>query len=118
MDIQLALSVDPTVPEIELPPIKIRNILMVYRELLNNTIKHSQAKKVTINIQYKEPILSIQIADNGIGFDTQGNFKNNNGLKIIQDRMNEIEADINTTSEKNTGTTTTVLIPINNMAML
>jgi hypothetical protein len=32
--------------------------------------------------------------------------------------MNEIEADINTTSEKNTGTTTTVLIPINNMAML
>jgi two-component sensor histidine kinase len=71
LDIQLALSVDPTVPEIELPPIKIRNILMVYRELLNNTIKHSQAKKVTINIQYKEPILSIQIADNGIGHPRQ-----------------------------------------------
>lgn len=118
LDIQLVLTLDPTIPEIELPPIKIRNILMVYREIINNIIKHSQATKVTISIAWEKPIFSILVNDNGKGFNTDVNFKDSNGLKIIKDRMEEINAEYAINSQKGVGTETIINVPVNNIQML
>ena len=112
LDIQFAIHVDEDIPEIELPPIKIRNILMVYREIINNTIKHSQAHQVSIHIQFKTPTLFIAVQDNGIGFDLKANYSIGNGLKIIQDRMDEINATININSQLRKGTQTELFVPI------
>lgn len=46
--------------------------VVVYRvicELINNTLRHAAASKVTIDLQLEEGILYLEYTDNGIGFD-------------------------------------------------
>src|SRR6185437_3580034 len=43
----------------------------VLEELLNNTMKHSKASRVTIGFVIENGVLFIDYSDNGIGMDTQ-----------------------------------------------
>lgn len=44
-------------------------IYRVFQEFINNSIKHSQAKKISISLRMNNNIMEIIIQDNGIGFD-------------------------------------------------
>lgn len=112
LEIQLLLTLEDGIPKIELPPIKIRNILMVYREIINNIIKHSHATQVEINIEWVDNIYTILIKDNGKGFNTESDFKDSNGLKIIKDRMDELHATLTIKSEIGNGTAIEFKVPI------
>ncbi len=45
----------------------------ILQELLNNTIKHSKAEKVTVSLIQENNELVLSVADNGIGFDPNSN---------------------------------------------
>src|SRR5690606_33494468 len=82
--------VDNTHNKIELP---LQIQLMLYRviqELVNNIIKHSQAKQDVITFSSKEDnTLQIEVSDNGKGFD--GNVsKESQGLYSIRQRLQSI----------------------------
>ncbi|MDR6966701.1 signal transduction histidine kinase [Flavobacterium arsenatis] len=66
--------------------------LMLFRmiqELVNNSIKHSQAQKATIVFRQNQHNLLIEISDDGIGFDG-GVTRENQGLYSIHQRMSSI----------------------------
>ena len=44
-------------------------IFRIVNELLNNALKHSEAKKVTLKFSQQDNYLRIDYADNGKGFD-------------------------------------------------
>jgi signal transduction histidine kinase len=56
-------------------------ILRIMQEAVNNIIRHSDARKVTIQLNYTENNLSLHIADDGRGFDNTG-IKNGTGSGI------------------------------------
>ncbi len=63
---------------------------MIFREALNNIVKHAQADTVTIYWEKQENQISLHIKDDGNGkidSKTQGS-----GLRIMQSRANEINA--------------------------
>lgn len=85
------------------------NTLNIIRELLNNTIRHANASVLTIAIEFTSDVLSINITDNGVGFD-QKKVIAGNGLHNIDSRIKEINAQIEWRTSS--GTQVTIYIPI------
>jgi signal transduction histidine kinase len=84
--------------EIDIIPIDIsytksRNIILAYKEILANIINHSQATKVVFKTYLDGHLFTIQIQDNGIGFDKISS-TSGNGLKNIKKRMEMINAEM------------------------
>ncbi len=81
-------------------PIPLDNdtCLMLYRsmqEIFNNSIKHSQASQLHVELAWPEDMLRISIADNGVGFDykfVMSEIHSGLGLKNIESRLSLIGA--------------------------
>jgi len=57
----------------------------IIQEALNNIVKHSKATEVLINIDFVNH-LTLTIADNGVGFSFDRNFKPGNGISNMRER--------------------------------
>jgi len=69
---------------------KRRNIYLVVKEILHNSIKYSKASKINIIIHF-DGILAIRIEEiKGVGFDLNKNKNKGNGLFNIEKRMKQI----------------------------
>lgn len=79
------------------------NIYRIIQEAINNSVKHSEAKKLTVSILENEnKTIFIEVNDNGKGMD-KNSISNGYGLKNMQNRVEEISGEINIeSSEKGT----------------
>jgi len=87
-------------------------ILRILQEAVNNIIRHSDARVVTIQLNYTQTNLSLHIADNGKGFDPTviGN-GNSSGISNMNKRARMIGAIFNITSTIGAGTAVNLLVP-------
>ena len=89
-------------------------LFRIFQEMLNNTLKHSQASRIEISLSFTDDNQFIlRLADNGVGFDIDA--KRNSvssssgvGLKSIFNRAKLVGAEIEMHSEIGKGTTTTI----------
>lgn len=81
------------------------------QETLNNMLKHSQAKQISIALNYTGPKIDLQMSDNGIGFDTNS-IKDSQGLgwKNIFSRIEMLNGEVNVNSSKGKGTTVKIRV--------
>ena len=82
---------DP-IPVKEINGEKRRNIFLCVKEALNNSLKHSEASNITIDVTVNEKLI-ISIADDGIGIDLQNTRLFSNGLKNMKKRMQAIDGN-------------------------
>ncbi len=87
-------------------------------EIINNTIKHSKATKLTVLINKDKKYLHISFADNGIGFDyevaeKEATKKRSFGLFSIRERISFIHGELKIDSFIGSGTTINIKIPYN-----
>lgn len=75
--------------DLKIPLQKQLMLFRIIQELINNTIKHSQAQKATINFYQIDNFFSIEISDDGIGFKGEITTESQ-GLYSIKQRMNSI----------------------------
>lgn len=94
-------SVPENFPYIKISENDRKHFFLAYKEVLNNIIKHSKADKVVIKFEVKNNIFSIQIKDNGKGFNTQSTSSFSYGLKNIKSRINSISGHLNIESNQN-----------------
>jgi signal transduction histidine kinase len=81
------------------------NIYRIFQELFNNTIRHSGANRVDIDINRFGNELSIIYSDNGKGFD-QGSITNPGiGLKSIYSRVDKLGGSVHIDSGQGNGCT-------------
>lgn len=90
------------------------NCFRIVQELLNNIIKHSQAKQAWIKIKRIKQKIEIGVRDNGIGFNYEKllNEKQGFGLIGIQERIEIIKGKLKIKSNQESGTTFLIIIPI------
>jgi ligand-binding sensor domain-containing protein/two-component sensor histidine kinase len=88
-----------------------KNIFLIFKECVNNIIKHSGATEIIITLNKINNQLALIIADNGKGFDTAA-LNNRNGLKNMARRANEIKGNIQITSQPDSGTIIKLLVNI------
>lgn len=55
----------------DIAPEKKLMVFRIVQEAVGNAIKHGEAKKINISLAYENRLLTVQIADDGKGFDTK-----------------------------------------------
>jgi signal transduction histidine kinase len=88
-----------------------KNAYLIYKEAINNIIKHADASKVLIKLYVEHQTIWIIIHDNGCGFDTS-QISEGNGLRNFIERAETNEMHFNIVSVKEAGTTITLGIPM------
>jgi signal transduction histidine kinase len=83
---------------------QLRTILLVTKELVNNSIKHSKGKKITVSSKFNGSVLSFQIMDDGCGFNWK-NTVSGNGLKNIRHRIQQLGGFMEVVTEPGNGFT-------------
>jgi signal transduction histidine kinase len=87
------------------------NVFRVCQEAIQNSIKHSQAEKISIQFDQVDQTVIIRISDNGKGFENTGS--HGYGLKNMNERLAEIDGNIEINSTLNKGTE--VILKIKNV---
>lgn len=82
-------------------------LFRIIQESINNILKHSKAKNVSIKIEDDHEKLDILISDNGKGFNTNLK-KDGSGLKNMELRAKIIHAEFSIQSEPEKGTQTSI----------
>jgi len=91
------------------------NLLRIAQESLTNAIKHSGATKATIELDYGPQSVTLQVSDNGRGFEqdkTVGPGEGHFGLLGISERAKRLGAELSVNTEPGHGTTVRVRVPI------
>jgi ligand-binding sensor domain-containing protein/signal transduction histidine kinase len=99
---------DPDLKKIRLPMEYTRNITMIFKELMNNALKHSQAKNVKLTIHADHEEIVMKLMDDGKGFNCDDNYPGK-GMVNTRNRSKRIRSDLQITSD-NKGTTSTLTI--------
>jgi len=106
-DIKLEFNVDDKIEGISLTGEQRRNIFLVIKEALNNTVKHAQASYVKIKFEVSDN-LAIHISDDGIGLKKENSL--GNGLNNIKKRI--VLLNGKTTFQSKNGTHINITIPL------
>ena len=89
----------------------------IVQEALHNIIRHAKATAMDVQLNFDTEIFTLQITDNGIGFDAgQLAINNYNGLGLgirnMHNRANMINADFKLVSAIQKGTIVTLTLPL------
>ena len=80
------------------------NLFRICQEILNNSLKYSNASEVKIEIKDENDERAITITDNGIGFEIKNTNKEQYGLQNIRKRADEFGIKVTLETEINKGT--------------
>lgn len=116
IDVQFAVTGD----EFQLAEQKAIFLFRMFQEMLNNILKHSRAKQVSVHVNYAEDdTFVLDVEDNGVGFNVvekQQSVSSSRGvgLKSMYNRAHLMGAEISINSEAGKGTRVLVkLLPQN-----
>lgn len=82
----------------------------IVQELINNTIKHAEAKIVSLQIGYREGKIIVMIEDDGKGFDVNAH-KDGYGIKNLEARTKLLNGTIAIDSTPGKGTSVAIEVP-------
>ena len=102
--INLFINSSPDIlPEINVPPNWSHQIVPIFKEIITNAQKHSDAKNIYIDFSLIGNILEIKIKDDGKGIENLNNFKGK-GITNLKHRAETIGASLAINSENENGT--------------
>jgi signal transduction histidine kinase len=77
----------------------------IAQEALNNVSKHSQATSASVKLMSGRELMTLEIADNGVGFEfAEGTRADKHGLRNIRDRARSLGAELTIDSQFKRGT--------------
>jgi ligand-binding sensor domain-containing protein/signal transduction histidine kinase len=110
------LDIPSDLPAIPIQSQARHHFLLAVKETLNNAVRHSNAKMLMVQLKVEGNVMTLVIADNGIGFDVQHARPGGNGLENIQNRMASVNGRAEITSAPGSGTTTMLTMPLQSVA--
>jgi len=88
-----------------------RNLFLVYKEALQNVVKHSHATEVKIDISTDDVNFFLFIRDNGRGFSSNSE-STGSGMNNFKKRAAEVGGSISVDSEEGKGTVISLTVPL------
>lgn len=104
--VEAALCSEPAVP-VELK----ESVYRIAREALHNTIKHARARRVDLRLECGPDAITLDVADDGRGFDPTAAFPNHLGLCSMRERTAALGGTIEIDSVPDGGTRVRVEVP-------
>jgi signal transduction histidine kinase len=115
--VKCGLDVAENLPDIPLDPKFRHEILMAFKEAINNVICHSRASKVMLRIAIQNGRLVLEVSDNGRGIGTGGRETGADGLANMRERLNALGGRCEIHSEPDRGTTVRFEAPLPKTAL-
>ncbi len=81
-----------------------RNTLMIFKELLNNVLKHARASKVILKARITHDEVELIVIDDGVGFDVEA-ANTGRGMSNIRTRAAKMQGNVHINSSRGIGTT-------------
>jgi signal transduction histidine kinase len=88
-----------------------REVFLLFKETVNNMVKHSGCSVAEIEFQVEGDFLSLKFRDNGKGFDMTKE-SDGHGLMSMRERSRALGGDLEIASQVGQGTTVNVKIPL------
>jgi signal transduction histidine kinase len=95
-----------------------RHILLIFKEALNNVVRHADCATVTLSLSCDGRSLMAEILDDGRGFQppqaeqANGNGRGGNGLKNMRARVAQLGGELDITSSPDAGTHLRFKVPL------
>ena len=70
-DIMVHFDSSPNITHLLLDMQQRKNLYLIFKEVIHNAAKYAQCKNVWVTLEYKQGRLSMEVKDDGIGFDLQ-----------------------------------------------
>jgi signal transduction histidine kinase/ligand-binding sensor domain-containing protein len=97
-----------------------REVFLLFKEAINNIVKHSEAKQVEIELKISGGNLTLNISDDGKGFAFDPDSTNGsdnyggNGILNLKKRAAEMNGSVKIVSQPGSGTNVNLMLPIEN----
>jgi signal transduction histidine kinase len=88
-----------------------RDVLLIFKEAVNNAARHSQCTEVAIDFYSDHHVLRLQISDNGKGFEVSAQ-SNGHGLSSMERRATSLGGALTVNSRPGYGTTVHLNLPL------
>jgi signal transduction histidine kinase len=105
------LNIDETIDAAMTNPMARKNLLLIFKEAINNIAKYSEATHVIIKLQQHNDMIELLVSDNGKGLPPDIN-RQGNGLANMQQRCRQLEGVCKIDSVPGAGVTITCTIPL------
>ncbi|HEY4414405.1 MAG TPA: ATP-binding protein, partial [Verrucomicrobiae bacterium] len=111
-------QIPPQLPDRQLSTEVRHNIFLAVKEILNNALKHSEARRLTLKFSVSADAFEISIKDDGHGMasepaDTATRFKRTgHGLANLRERLAAINGRFEIRSEPGGGTEILLTVPL------
>ena len=93
-------------------------LFRVLQEALNNAVKHSRAKHVTVSVRGGVDLVELEVVDDGVGFDVEATMKGEGlGLVSMRERMNLVRGALVIDSRRGSGTRIVARVPLDPFAV-
>ena len=109
------IAVEGSCPAERVPELIAHHALRIVQESLTNAVKHSQAKNIRITIACVDGALTLQVLDNGVGFqpdDVPGPDYGHYGIQGMRERVNRLGGSLSIKSAPGKGTQVEARIPL------
>ncbi|MEO1515193.1 MAG: two-component regulator propeller domain-containing protein [Bacteroidota bacterium] len=91
---------------------KRRQLLLFYKEAINNLSKYANCQTAQVIVTYQPPELQLIIQDDGVGFDPTQALTKGNGLKSMHARIRALKGRLDIQSAPDEGTRIEAFLPI------
>lgn len=109
---EITLNLDNNVDHtLSFNALKGMHVYRIIQEAINNALKYAQATSINVSLKIEKEVFVVTILDNGIGFSKE-NAVMGNGLRNMQQRVDEIKGTLVISSELEQGTDVTFTFPV------
>jgi signal transduction histidine kinase len=106
IDVDISLCPEPA------EPYEVKEALYrIAQESLHNTVKHARAHSVKISLARRDEGIALEIEDDGVGFEPEGEFPGHLGLHSMRERAKQMGGLVELTSTPGAGTRVLVWMP-------
>ncbi len=108
-DIRFHFDVDKSLTKVKFTSVEGMNLYRTIQEAINNSVKHANAKSISISISPEPDGMRITIIDDGHGFDLE-HTEFGNGLHNMRKRISDIGGSFEINADPVTGTAVTIAL--------
>lgn len=111
---RVAFACDASGPARRAPARVEEHVLRIAQEAVSNALRHAAPHTVTVHLTYTAETLTLQVVDDGTGFDPEAPRAEDVhwGITSMRERAAQIEGQLRLESEPGRGTTVALMVPI------
>jgi signal transduction histidine kinase len=110
--LRLRLDMPMQLPAVSMSAEIRHNLLLAFKEALNNIVKHAAAREVQVTLKIEQRLLRLAIQDDGSGIHSEpGSLPHGNGLMNMRNRMTQLKGECNIVNSPERGTIVEFVLP-------